>query len=136
MRRFLHVLRPAAVTVALLVFVAACGGASSDEAVVGSGHIPETMPVDFPIPTGAVIGQTSMDRAARTTVVDLATGGSLISAVSTYTVSLVSSGYVVDQSLGQGDGWIIRFSRQDLRGTITLAPVADGVDATVTIVDP
>ena len=136
MRRFLYALRPAAVIVALLVSVAACGDTSSDGSEIGSGRIPETMPDDFPIPVGAVIGQTSMDRAARTTVVDLATEGSLISAVSAYTVGLVSSGYVVDQSSGQGDGWIIRFSRQDLRGTIALVPGADGVSATVTVVDP
>jgi len=36
----------------------------------------------------------------------------------------------------QGDGWVIRFSRQDLRGTITLVSGVDGVGATVTIVDP
>jgi len=136
MRRFLFALRPVAVGLALLVSVAACGGTSSDAAVIGSGRIPETMPDGFPIPAGAVIGQTSMDRVAKTTVVDLITQGTLISAVSTYTIGLVSSGYVVDQSLEQGDGWVIRFSRQDLRGTISLAPGADGVGATVTIVDP
>jgi len=137
MRRFLYVLRPLAVTMALLMTAAACGGgASPDGIVVGRGVIPETMPEGFPVPAGATIGETSMDRDAKTTVVDLTTVGSLVSAVSTYTVGLVSSGYIVDQSEEQGDGWVIRFSRQDLRGTIALTPGADGVGAAVTIVDP
>jgi len=68
MRRFLHALRPMAVSVALLVLVTACGGSASDGSVIGSGRIPESMPDGFPIPAGAVIGQTSMDRAARTRI--------------------------------------------------------------------
>ena len=136
MRRFLHGVLPLVVTVTMLV-AAGCGGdASPDGIVVGRGVIPETMPEGFPIPAGATIGETSMDRDAKTTVVDLATTGNLVSAVSTYTIGLVSSGYIVDQSEEQGDGWVIRFSRQDLRGTIALTPGADGVDAAVTIVDP
>jgi len=124
------------VTVTLLV-AAGCGGdASPDGIVVGRGVIPETMPEGFPIPAGAAIGETSMDRDAKTTAVDLTTVGNLVSAVSTYTIGLVSSGYIVDHSEGQGNGWVIRFSRQDLRGTIALTPGTDGVDATITIIDP
>ncbi len=137
MRRSIHVMRSLAVTVALLMTVAGCGGGtSSDGVVLGSGVIPESMPDGFPVPAGAVIGRTSMDRDAKTTVVDLTTEGNLVSAVSTYTIGLVSSGYIVDRSEEQGDGWVIRFSRQDLRGTIALVPGADGVGATVTVVDP
>lgn len=137
MRRFLHILRPLVVTAALLMTASGCGGdISPDGVVIGSGVIPETMPAGFPIPVGAVIGETSMDRNAKTTVVDLTTEGSLVSAVSAFTIGLVSSGYIVDQSEEQGDDWVIRFSRQDLRGTIALASGDDGVGATVTVVDP
>ena len=137
MQRFLHVLRPLVVTTALLMTAWGCGGDTSpDGVVIGSGVIPETMPEGFPIPAGAVIGETSMDRDAKTTVVDLTTEGSLVSAVSAFTIGLVSSGYIVDQSEEQGDDWVIRFSRQDLRGTIALESGDDGVGATVTVVDP
>jgi len=136
MRRFLNGVLQLAVTVTLLA-AAGCGGdASPDGIVVGRGVIPETIPEGFPIPAGATIGETSMDRDANTTVVDLTTVGNLVSAVSTYTIGLVSSGYIVDRSEGQGDGWVIRFSRQDLRGTIALTPGPDGVGATITITDP
>jgi hypothetical protein len=103
---------------------------------VSSGEIPETMPAGFPIPGDAVIGRTSVDRTRNTTIVNLITPGGMVSAVSTYTIGLVSAGYVVERSSEHGDGWEIRFGRLDLRGTIALSEGAGGIEAVVTIVDP
>jgi hypothetical protein len=102
----------------------------------GRGELPSSMPAGFPVPPGAAIGDTSVDHDTSTTVVELVTAGSLDDAVSTYTVGLVSGGYVVERSEPEDDRWVIRFSRGDLRGTISLDDSRAGVRALLTIVDP
>lgn len=102
----------------------------------GRGELPSSIPAGFPIPPGAVIGETSVDRDSATTSVELVTAGSRDEAVSTYTVGLVSGGYVVERSEPEGDEWVIRFSRGDLRGTLVLDDSGAGVRALLTIVDP
>ena len=101
-----------------------------------TGVIPAEMPDGFPIPAGAVIGESTVDPDRNLTTVDLTTYGSLVDAVSTHTIGLVSNGYVVEESIAQGDGWEIRFSRLDMRGTIELRPGADGISSSITILDP
>jgi len=103
---------------------------------VGRGAIPETMPAEFPIPPDAVVGETSVDRGRSTTVVHLVTAGSIEEAAGFFTVGLVSGGFVVPRSGEQGEGWEIRFSRLDLRGTVVMAPADAGTAVTVTIIDP
>lgn len=102
----------------------------------GSGELPSSMPDGFPIPSNALIGETTVDPAASTTTVELTTPGTLVSAVSSYTVGLVSAGYVVDRSEQEGAGWVIRFSDLDLRGTLVLEESGGGIRAVLTIVDP
>lgn len=101
-----------------------------------TGVIPAEMPDGFPIPPGAVIGESTVDPARNQIDLALTTSGSLVEAVSGYSIGLVSSGYLVDESASQGDGWIIRFSRLDLRGTIVLTAESGGITSTITIVDP
>lgn len=101
-----------------------------------TGVIPAEMPDGFPIPPGAVIGESTVDSDRSLTTVDLTTYGSLIDAVSSHTIGLVNSDYVVYESVSQGDGWVIRFSRLDLRGTIEVSPGADGISSRITVLDP
>jgi len=101
-----------------------------------TGVVPGALPAGFPIPVGAVIGQSTVDDGRNLTTLELSTPGSLIDAVSSHTIGLVSNGYVVSESAAQGDGWVIWFSRLDLRGSIELTPGPDGVSATITVLDP
>ena len=103
---------------------------------VGRGAIPETMPAEFPVPPDAVVGETSVDRGRSTTVVHLVMAASIEEAAGFFTVGLVSGGFVVQRSGEQGEGWEIRFSRLDLRGTVVMAPADAGTAVTVTIIDP
>jgi hypothetical protein len=109
---------------------------TTDDHGPATGVIPAEMPDGFPIPAGADIGESTVDPARNQTTLILTTYGSLIDAVSGYSIGLVSSGYVVDESVAEDGGWVIRFSRLDLRGTIVLTTGPAGVASTITIVDP
>lgn len=101
-----------------------------------SGVIPEEMPDGFPIPPGASIGAGSVTSDPVTVTLEVTTDGAIVDAVSAHTIGLVSAGYVVTESASSGGGWVIRFSRLDLRGSIELAETEAGVLATITVIDP
>ena len=101
-----------------------------------TGVVPDEMPDGFPLPVSGVIGANTVDAATYTVTLEVTTAGSLVDAISTYTIGLVSSDYVVDRSEARGDGWTISFRRLDLRGTIDLALVDGGVLSLITIRDP
>lgn len=107
-----------------------------DDSGPATGVIPDEMPDAIPIPRGAVIGESSVDASRQQVTVELTTAGSLVDAVSTHTIGLVSNGYVVNESIAQGEGWLIRFRRLDLRGTIELSPVESGISSVITVRDP
>ena len=102
-----------------------------DDAGPATGVIPAAMPADFPFPAGAAVGESNVDGS--TVTLELTTAGTLIDAVSGYTIGLVNAGFVVEESVGEGATWRISFSRGDLRGTIELTPVPIGVESLVTV---
>lgn len=101
-----------------------------------TGVVPDEMPDGFPLPVSGVIGANTVDATTYTVTLEVTTAGSLVDAISTYTIGLVSSDYVVDRSEARGDAWTISFRRLDLRGTIGLAVVDGGVLSLITIRDP
>lgn len=125
----------------LMVPALIVGGCGDDDVpeeplVLGEGEIPETLPAGFPIPTGASIGATMIDRSASTTEVDLEFGAGLPAVVSEFTVGLVGAGYVVFRSEDRGDRWVVEFGRGALSGRMVLVASGDATRATLSIVDP
>jgi hypothetical protein len=119
--------------------VVACGDdapASTEPIELGEGELPGTVPDDFPIPTGAVIGSTLVNHPASTTEVNLVVAADLTSVVSNLTVDIVNEGYVVGRSEEAGGRWIIEFSDGSLRGSMVLAASGRNTQATLTIIDP
>lgn len=101
-----------------------------------TGIVPDEIPDGFPIPVSAVIGANTVDADNYLVTLELTTTGSLVDAISTHSIDLVSSDYVIDRSEATGDGWTISFSRLDLRGTIVMSPVDGGIRSLITIRDP
>jgi hypothetical protein len=125
MRRILILLLAAA------SLIAACGG-DPEPVTFGEGEIPESVPDDFPIPPGAAIGSTMVDRVNNRTEFAILVRTDLETLVQFYTVELVGAGYIVETSEGGGVGlWEISFDRGDLQGTITMTSPAIGVSQAV-----
>lgn len=119
-RRRLLLLLAAALVACLL---AAC----SDEPVTeGEGKIPGSVPDDFPIPAGAVVGATRVDRVNHRTEFRLEVPDDSTRVARFFTLSLVERGYVVDDSGGDAGRWSIEFSRGILRGMVVVEAVGPG----------
>ncbi|MFH1329967.1 MAG: hypothetical protein ABIJ48_04855 [Actinomycetota bacterium] len=115
---------------ALAALVAGCGG--DDEPITfGEGKIPASVPSGFPVPDGAVVGSTLVDRVNHRTEFALTLRQDATAVVQYYTVSLVSAGYVVDFSEGDTFTWRIEFSRGELRGSLIIQPGGSGLAAAV-----
>lgn len=123
----------------LVVVVAACGDgepAGTTQAVTfGEGVIPDSVPEDFPIPDGAEVGSTLVDKINDRTEFTLAIRSDPTSAVQFFQVGLVNQGYVVGSSEGNQTLWEITFSKgDDLTGSIIFtAPQNDLVAAVVSL---
>jgi hypothetical protein len=130
---------PLAALLALALVVSACGDdepAATTEAITfGEGVIPDSVPEDFPIPAGAEIGNTLVDRINHKTEFSLTIRSDPTSAVQFFQVGLVNQGYVVESSDGNQTLWEITFSRgQGLTGSVVLtAPTDELVAAVVSV---
>jgi len=114
------------------VAVAATGCGGDDEPIsFGEGKIPASVPGDFPVPQGAVVGSTMVDRVNHRTEFALTMAQEATAVVQYYTVNLVSAGFVVDRSEGDLFSWRIEFSRGELRGNLVIQPGGTGLAAAV-----
>ena len=135
LRRF----APFALVLVMLVVTAACGddepAQPTDPVTFGEGEIPSSVPDDFPIPAGAEIGTTLVDRVNNRTEFRLTVRSDPTSAVQFFQVGLVNNGYLVESSDGNQVQWEIVFSKgQDLSGSILFtAPANDLVAAVVSM---
>jgi hypothetical protein len=107
---------------AALVFTAACSDDDSEPVEFGEGEIPSAFPDDFPVPGGASIGATLVDRINNRSEFSFQVRAALPTMMQFFTFELVNEGYVVDSSDGDAEIWEIAYSRDDLMGTIVLRP--------------
>jgi len=115
------------------------GAACSDDAPAvefGEGEVPPAFPDDFPIPEGAQIGTTLIDRVNTRSEFNMTVASVVSGAAQFFSVELVSDGYVIDSSEGTDSDWSIEFTRGDLDGSIRILLIGEGVvSATVEIND-
>lgn len=129
---------PTLVVLALLV-IAGCGDdapggtGAGDEVVFGEGEPPPAFPVDFPIPAGAVIGTTLIDRLNHRSEMAMQIDGLLDAAVQNLTFGLVSQGYVITTSEGTSDSWTIAFMRGELQGEVVFQAVGGFTQAVASV---
>ncbi len=105
---------------------AACGDDDGEPVTFGEGEVPSTFPDDFPIPPGAVIGTTLVDRVNHRSEFALAVPQAVQEVIQFFLVELVNEGYVVDSSEGTTALWTITFSDGDLVGEVSMQPQSSG----------
>ncbi len=108
-----------------------CTVSGSDAVTFGEGEIPASVPDDFPVPDGVLVGSTMVDRANHRSEFAFTLAQEATAVVEFYTVSLVSAGFVVDSSAGDTVSWRIEFSRGELRGDMVIQPGGAGLSAVV-----
>jgi hypothetical protein len=118
----------------LAVAALACvlGACAREPVTTGEGELPAAVPDDFPVPDGAVIGATVVDRINHRTEFRLSIAEDSTRVARFFTVSLVGNGYVVGSSGGDATRWTIEFGRGILRGTVLIEQAGAGA-ATVLV---
>ncbi len=126
----------AVVALALAALFAVVGAACGDDGggdgtgpdvSFGSGSIPDPVPEDFPIPPGAIIGSTLVDRINNRTELEMRLRDDQATTAQYFTVNLVNRGFVIDDSRQETGGrWVIDFRRADLRGSVLIIVAAPG----------
>ncbi len=116
---------------ALAVALVACGGDDGPNVRLGEGEIPAAIPDDFPLPEGAVIGATVVDRDRGRTEMTVQAPMEPAGLARFYGIELVNLGYVIDASSGDDEQWRIEFRRGLLEGSIDMQAVEAGVSEAV-----
>jgi hypothetical protein len=108
-----------------------CTVSGSDPVTFGEGEIPSSIPGEFPVPDGAVVGSTLVDRVNHRSEFAFTLARDATNVVEYYTLNLVSAGFVVDSSEGDTVSWRIEFSRGGVRGDMVIQPEGSGLTAVV-----
>ena len=103
-----------------------CGDDGGEPVTFGEGEIPSAFPDDFPVPPGAVIGSTLVDRVNHRSEYALTVPLDSEATIQFYLVELVNAGYVVETSQGTTALWTITYSKGDLAGELSLQPQGGG----------
>jgi len=102
------------------LLAAGCGDDDGEPIVTGEGEIPSSFPSDFPLPDGARIGSTLVNRPQHYSEFVVAVPLGLDDTVRFFQFALVERGYVVDSLEGSVTLVTIEYSRGDLTGEINL----------------
>ena len=101
----------------------------------GAGEVPATVPADFPMPDGAVVGTTLVDRVNGATEMVVTVPGSVPDTAAFYESRLAAAGFEVAESSGTKAEWRVRFSRDDVSGEIFLTAEGSRLSAAVVRLD-
>ena len=86
----------------------------------GSGAVPFTVPVDFPIPRSAVIGTTMIDGVNGRSEMNVNIPAAVPEVVKYYETNLPVLGFEITDSRGTESEWDISHSKDGVAGTIRL----------------
>jgi hypothetical protein len=107
------------------------GVTTGDDVVFGDGVMPDTIPADFPLPTGSAVGSTMVvSKSGFTEVVVRVSAGMGISA-EFFNQGLAQAGYSVDRSEADGAGWVIEFSKDSTRGSLDITEPVEGISQAI-----
>ena len=81
-----------------------------EDVVYASGELPETIPDEFPLPEGSVIGSTMVITDTGFTEVIVRMSAEKDLAVSFFDQELPKAGFIVDSSADDGGSWLIEYS--------------------------
>jgi hypothetical protein len=86
----------------------------------GSGSVPFTVPVEFPLPDSAVVGTTMIDGVNGRSEMNVNFPASVTEVVTYYETNLPALGFQVTDSKGTDSEWDITFAKDGATGTIRL----------------
>ena len=127
--------RVLALVVVLAVLGGGCGDTSGESVVFGEGEIPAAIPDDFPLPPGAVIGPTLVDKINGKSEFEFRASLDFEVLVQFFSVGLVEVGYVIDESSGDLISWGIDFRRGSLEGAVQMRALTPGASQGVVTVN-
>lgn len=127
----------------VLLVAAACGGDddAADSTAPGSGapdveftdgELPESLPDDFPIPVGAVVGTGMVNRTSGEVEAIVRIPAGVPAVAEFFDVNLANRGFSVSSSeASNGEGWSIAFERDGGTGSIDVSPVGEQISQSV-----
>ncbi len=101
----------------------------------GEGSIPESVPEDFPVPPGAVVGSTLVDRVNTRTEFEVRLRQEIADLAQYYTVNLVNAGFVIEDSSQVSGQWTLEFRRDGLTGSVRMTSPEPGVSQAFVTLD-
>lgn len=105
---------------------------SPDDVVFGSGVMPDTIPSEFPIPQGSVLGSTMVVTKTGFTEVIIRLSAEIGVAAEFFNQGLEQAGFTVESSVAEADGgWRIEFLDGDTPATIELTQSQAGISQAV-----
>jgi hypothetical protein len=105
---------------------------SADDVVFGSGEIPGTLPGNFPIPQGSVVGSTMVVSKTGFTEVILRINADIELSVDFFDQGLSQAGFAIDSSASdEYDGWLIEYSDVSAKGAVRFVESAEGITQAV-----
>ena len=107
------------------------GVASGDDVVFGSGELPGTIPAEFPMPAGSVIGSTMVVTSSGFTEVVTRINAERGVAAQFFDQSLSQAAFTVESSAAQDTIWVIEFNKDGVKGTIEISEPAQGISQAV-----
>ena len=107
------------------------GITSAEDVVFGDGQLPETIPGEFPLPTGSAIGSTMVVTKTGFTEVVVRINAELGISAEYFNQALSQSGFDVDSSSAVDERWIIEFSKDSTKGSIDLSEAVPGISQAV-----
>jgi len=87
----------------------------------GSGSVPFTVPVEFPLPDSAVVGTTMIDGVNGRSEMNVNFPAAVAEVVTYYETNLPALGFEVTDSKGTESDWDITYTKDGVTGTIHLA---------------
>ena len=131
-----------ATAISAVIFLAACSGSAAEPATTteplprdlpalefGTGVLPVTVPLNFPIPEPSAITTTMIDGSRELTEVAFNVGGALHDVSSFYTTNLPNLGYEITEVSDEGGGTTIVFIGHGIDGAVTLKVAGQNVTA-------
>lgn len=107
------------------------GITSADDVLFGDGQMPETVPEEFPLPTGSSIGSTMVVTKTGFTEVVVRINAELGISAEYFNQALAQSGFEVDSSAAVDERWLIEFSKDSTKGSIDLSEAVPGISQAV-----
>ena len=106
-------------------------GAGADDVIFGSGDLPETIPAEFPLPSGSVVGTTMVVASTGFTEVIVRVNADSGTVAEFFDQELLQAGFNVTGSSDEGDVRLFEFSQASAKGTIDISEPQPGISQAV-----